>query len=81
MEKALAYFEKNRERMRHDCFRKEGLFIGSVVVEAGRKRVIGKRLEPSGVRWSVGGANAVIAPRRCLESGGFEDYRESRRAA
>jgi len=81
MEKALAYFEKNRERMRYDRFRKQGLFIGSGVVEAGCKSVIGARLKQSGMHWSVRGANAIIALRCCLESGGFEDYWESRRAA
>jgi hypothetical protein len=57
------------------------LFIGSGVVEAGCKSVIGKRLKQSGMHWSVRGANAIIALRCCLESGGFEDYWESRRAA
>jgi len=81
LEKALAYFEKNQERMRYDRFRKQGLFIGSGVVEAGCKSVIGKRLKQSGMHWSVRGANAIIALRCCLESGGFEDYWEQRRAA
>jgi hypothetical protein len=81
MEKALVYFEKNQARMRYDQFRKKGLFIGSGVVEAGCKSVIGKRLKQSGMHWSVRGANAIIALRCCLESGAFEDYWESRRAA
>jgi len=79
--KALGYFEKNQERMRYDRFRGQGLFIGSGVVEAGCRSVIGKRLKQSGMHWSVRGANAIIALRCCLESGGFEDYWESRRAA
>jgi len=79
--KALAYFEKNQERMRYDRFREQGWFIGSGVVEAGCKSVIGQRLKQSGMHWSVRGANAIIALRCCLESGGFEDYWESRRAA
>jgi hypothetical protein len=79
--KAVAYFEKNQERMRYDRFRKQGLFIGSGVVEAGCKSLIGQRLKQSGMHWSVRGANAIIALRCCLESGGFEDYWESRRAA
>jgi hypothetical protein len=80
-EKAIGYFEKNRERMRYDRFRREGLFIGSGVVEAGCKSVIGKRLKQSGMHWSVRGANSIIALRCCIESGRFEDYWEQRRAA
>lgn len=81
VEKCTAYLEKNKERMRYDKFRSQGLFIGSGVVEAGCKTVIGKRLKQSGMHWSVRGANSIIALRCCLESGYFEDYWESRRAA
>lgn len=80
-EKTACYLEKNRERMRYDKFRRHGLFIGSGVVEAGCKSVIGKRLKQSGMHWSVKGANSIIALRCCLESGGFENYWEERRAA
>ena len=81
VEKEIGYFHKNRERMRYGEFRKQGLFIGSGVVEAGCKSVIGKRLKQSGMHWSVRGANSIIALRCCLESGRFEDYWEQRRAA
>ena len=81
VEKDVGYFEKNKERMRYDQFRSQGLFIGSGVVEAGCKSVIGKRLKQSGMHWSVRGANSIIALRCCLESGRFEDYWEGRRAA
>jgi hypothetical protein len=39
------YFERNQERMRYPKFRKQGLFIGSGVIEAGCKTVIGSRLK------------------------------------
>jgi hypothetical protein len=35
------YFEPNRERMRNPVFRAQGLFVGSGVVEAGCRTVIG----------------------------------------
>ena len=79
--KAIGYFQKNRGRMRYGRFRGQGLFIGSGVVEAGCKSVIGKRLKQSGMHWSVRGANSIIALRCSLESGDFEDYWEKRRAA
>lgn len=81
VEKTTAYFEKNKNRMRYGKFRREGLFIGSGVVEAGCKSVIGARLKQSGMHWSVRGANDIITLRCCIESGYFEDYWESRRAA
>ena len=74
----LGYFEENRERMQYQRFRDEGLFVGSGVVEAGCKSVIGQRLKRSGMEWSVSGANAIISLRCLLLSGRFEEYWESR---
>jgi hypothetical protein len=47
------YFEKNTERMRYPKFRKQHLFVGSGVIEAGCKNVIGSRLKRSGMFVSV----------------------------
>ena len=68
------YFERNAERMRYPAFRAQGLFVGSGVVEAGCKVVIGARLKCSGMFWTVRGANAIIALRCCRISRRFEDY-------
>lgn len=75
------YFHTNRERMRYPKFRQQGLFVGSGVIEAGCRTVIGSRLKCSGMFWTVRGANAIIALRCCRLSGRFEDYWESARAA
>jgi hypothetical protein len=72
------YFESNKERMRYPEFRAQGLFVGSGVIEAGCRTVLG-RLKQSGMFWTVRGANAIIALRCCQLSGRFEGYWESRR--
>ena len=76
-----AYFERNAVRMRYPQFRRQHLFVGSGVIEAGCKTVIGSRLKQSGMFWTVRGANAIIALRCCHLNGRFEDYWEARRAA
>ena len=76
-----AYFERNAERMRYPKFRRQHLFVGSGVIEAGCKTVIGSRLKQSGMFWTVRGANAIVALRCCHLNGRFEDYWEDRRAA
>lgn len=76
--KALHYFEENATHMRYAEFRKKKYFVGSGVVEAGCRTVIGQRLKQSGMRWSVRGANAIIALRCCILSGRFEDFWASR---
>jgi hypothetical protein len=75
------YFEKNAERMRYPQFRRQHLFVGSGVIEAGCKTVIGSRLKQSGMFWTVRGANAIIALRCCHLNDRFEDYCETRRPA
>ena len=46
----------------------------SGVIEAGCKTVIGQRLKQSGMKWTVRGANAIIALRYVVQSNRFEDY-------
>jgi hypothetical protein len=75
------YFERNAARMRYPKFRCQHLFVGSGVIEAGCKTVIGSRLKQSGMFWTVRGANAIVALRCCQLNARFEDYWEARRAA
>ena len=72
--KCADYIDRNRNRMRYTEFRAQGLMVESGVVEAGCKTVVGARLKQSGMRWTVAGANAVIALRCCVLSGRYEDY-------
>jgi hypothetical protein len=74
----INYLEENKERMRYAAFREKGWFVGSGVVEAGCKTVIGKRLKQSGMEWSVRGANAIISLRCGHLSGRIEEFWESR---
>jgi hypothetical protein len=76
-----AYFEHNAARMRYTEFRRQHLFVGSGVIEAGCKTVIGSRLKQSGMFWTVSGANAIIALRCCHLNNRMENYWETRRAA
>lgn len=75
------YFERNADRMRYPKFRRQHLFVGSGVIEAGCKTVVGSRLKQSGMFWTVCGANAILALRCCHLNGRFEEYWASRRAA
>jgi hypothetical protein len=79
--KEAEYFLRNAERMRYPEFRRQHLFVGSGVIEAGCKTVIGSRLKQSGMFWTVRGANAIIALRCCHLNSRFESYWEDRRTA
>ena len=75
------YFATNAARMNYPKFRNQHLFVGSGVIEAGCKTVIGHRLKQSGMFWTVKGANSILALRCSYLNGRFEDYWEGRRAA
>jgi hypothetical protein len=67
LDTALGYFENNAPRMRYHWFRQCGLFVGSGVVEASCKTIVGQRLKQAGMHWTVNGADAIIA-LRCREA-------------
>jgi hypothetical protein len=72
LDTALGYFENNAPRMRYKWFRQCGLFVGSGVVEASCKSVIGQRLKLSGMHWSVTGADAITT-LRCQQASRPQD--------
>lgn len=80
-EREIGYFEKNKERMRYADFKKRGLFVGSGVMEAGCRTIVGQRLKQSGMHWTVRGANNIITLRCNLLSNRWEDFWEQRAAA
>ncbi len=67
VEKELGYFVNNVARMQYGTFRRQGFFIGSGVVEAGCKTVIGARCKQSGMFWGKPGAENVLA-LRCIHA-------------
>ena len=67
VEDELHYFVHNVERMQYRTFRRQGLFIGSGVIEAGCKTVIGSRCKQSGMFWGEPGAENVLA-LRCVHA-------------
>jgi hypothetical protein len=67
VEKELRYFVNNVARMQYGTFRRRGFFIGSGVIEAGCKTVIGSRCKQSGMFWGQPGAENVLA-LRCIQA-------------
>jgi hypothetical protein len=67
VEEKLAYFVNNVPRMQYGTFRQRGFFIGSGVVAAGCKTVIGAGCKQSGMFWGEPGAENILA-LRCIHS-------------
>jgi hypothetical protein len=79
-EKEIGYFENNLERMTYGTFRKAGYFIGSRVVEAGCKTVVGKRMKCSGMFCSEAGGQGILDLRCALLSQRLDGFCQSRTA-
>jgi hypothetical protein len=75
----IAYFTTHIERTRYGYFRSQGYFIGSGVIEAGCKAVIGRRLKQSGMFWGKAGAENILQLRCLLKSPHFESAWQARR--
>lgn len=74
----LGFLERHQQRMRYGYYRKQGWFIGSGVIEAGCKNVVGKRLKQSGMFWSESGATCVLNFRTLLLSNRFDSFWKDR---
>jgi hypothetical protein len=72
--KALAYFETNRDKIRYGECEAQGRFIGSGVVEAGCKTLVGQRLKQSGMFWGLPGAHNILDIRCVMENRQFDPF-------
>ncbi len=54
------YFSRNRHRMRYDEYLSAGYPIASGVIEGACRHVVKDRMERSGMRWTIDGAQAML---------------------
>lgn len=71
---AAAYFYTNRDRMRYHVYLARGLPIASGAVEGACKNLIKDRMERSGMRWQIPGAEAMLKLRAIYLSGDMDEY-------
>ncbi len=82
LETEADYFRTNMERMRYLAFRAKGMHVGSGIAEAGCKTVVSTRAKRSGMRWTPGGLDAVLAVRTAVLNQDFDQtWQTSRKAA
>jgi hypothetical protein len=74
---AITYFENHRKWMRYDEYLKAGYPIGSGVVESTCGHTVKDRMEGSGRRWSITGAESTLLLRSVVTSHDWDAYWES----
>lgn len=71
---AITYYENNRQHMRYDEYLALGYPIGSGVAEGACRHLVKDRLEGTGMRWTVSGAQAMLSLRSIHLNGQWDDY-------
>lgn len=71
---AANYLSKNKERLRYDLYLAAGLPIATGVIEGACRHLICDRMDITGARWSLAGAEAVLQLRALRSSGDFDQY-------
>jgi hypothetical protein len=75
---AVEYLANNREHMRYDEYLAAGYPIGSGVAEGACRHLVKDRLEQTGMRWTVEGAQAMLHVRALYLNDQWEDFIEFR---
>lgn len=75
---AVEYLANNREHMRYDQYLAAGYPIGSGVAEGACRHLVKDRLEQTGMRWTVEGAQAMLHVRALYLNDQWEDFIEFR---
>jgi hypothetical protein len=70
----IGYYENNRQHMRYDEYLAAGFPIGSGVAEGACRHVVKDRLEQTGMRWNVAGAQAMLHLRAIYLNGDWNDF-------
>lgn len=74
LEDAIRYFKNHRQWMRYDEYLKAGYPIGSGVVESTCGHTVKDRVEGTGKRWSVEGAEGTLLLRSVYTSNDWDSY-------
>ena len=74
VDKCADYLLKNKSRLRYDAALAEGLPIASGVIEGACRHLINDRMDLTGARWSLQGAEAVLKLRSISSSGDWNEY-------
>ena len=74
MDKSARYLLKHKRFLRYDEYLAKGYPIATGVIEGVCRHLLVDRLDITGARWGLIGAEAVIKLRAVRSSGDFEEY-------
>jgi hypothetical protein len=72
------YFENNVQRMRYDKYLREGYPVATGVIEGACRHLVKDRMERSGMRWRLDGAQAMLNVRAVWQSSYWKTFHAHR---
>ncbi|SLM31421.1 conserved hypothetical protein [Desulfamplus magnetovallimortis] len=74
LEKVITYFNNHKQWMQYDKYLEAGYPIGSGVVESSCGHTVKSRMEGTGRRWSIKGAESILLLRSLYTSHDWDSY-------
>jgi len=74
LQTTINYYDRYREYMRYDEYLAAGYPIGSGAVEGACRHLVKDRMEGSGMRWTIPGAEAVLKIRAVQLNGDWDPF-------
>ena len=74
--KVITYLKNHRHYMKYDEYLARGYPIGSGIVESACGHVVKDRMEITGARWGISGAEAILKLRSIVKSNDWDNYWE-----
>ena len=76
VDKCASYLLKNKNNLKYGEALSNGFPIASGVIEGACRHMINDRLDITGARWGLQGAESILKLRSMKSSGDFENYWE-----
>lgn len=74
LQAVIRYYANNRQHMQYDEYLAAGYPIGSGVAEGACRHLVKDRMEQTGMRWTVNGAQATLHLRAIYLNGQWNDF-------
>jgi hypothetical protein len=78
VEDCLAYFAARADYMKYDEYLAAGYPIGSGVVEGACRHLVKDRMEQTGMRWRIAGAQAILSLRAIYVNDDWDAFHADR---
>ena len=74
LDKAIGYLTRHRSRLDYSTALANGWPIATGIIEGACRHIVADRLDITGARWGLAGAEAVLRLRALISNGDFEAY-------